>query len=284
MAGSSASRGSTMAGMDFVSRKDWGARYAAGTGSRDIPTSEAWLHHTVTLAPDLAFTDLNEDSVDDDECEAMRTIERIGQQRFGAGFSYNLAGMPSGRWYVGCGVRRIGTHTGGRNSRALGLVLVGNYEDREVPAPLRASLVEVLRFGYAQGWIDRPALDGGHRDLKQTSCPGRFAYSLIPQINKEAAGKAAPTPVPPSALEGKVYFVYSHAGLDWGSDGITRRPFETQEAKNQWVADIKAYGSTVTRKVLTPEQAERLIPIGVNNEEEPAAPAPEPAFDPEFQQ
>jgi hypothetical protein len=176
--------------MDFVSRAEWGARFAAGSGARPIPTSEAWLHHsaTLTLPVDAAF---------EAECEQMRRVEAIGQQRFGAGFSYNLAGFPSGRMYVGCGVRRIGTHTGGRNTRALGIVLIGDYSANSVPDPLREALVECMRFAHAQGWTDRPAFDGGHRDLKATACPGEHAYRLIPTINDRAGRPPAPPAPPP---------------------------------------------------------------------------------------
>ena len=37
-----------------------------------------------------------------------------------------------------------------------------------------------------QGWLVRPELNGGHRDLKQTSCPGDFAYNEIGNINYQA--------------------------------------------------------------------------------------------------
>lgn len=194
--------------LQIVSRADWGARYEAGFGSRSIPTAEAWLHHSATLSPDLVFTDLNADSVDDDEAKAMRAIEQIGEERFGAGFSYNLAVMPSGRLYVGCGVRRVGAHTSKRNTRALGVVLVGNYETKTVPAPMRATLVDLLREGHREGWIDQPRFDGGHRDVSSTACPGRYAYALIPSINAAAAkpapapSPAAPTPAPLDPTKG----------------------------------------------------------------------------------
>lgn len=190
-----------MAGMELISRARWGAKYEAGSGARPLPTTECWLHHTVTLAPDLAFEDLNRDSTDDDEAKAMRTIEQIGEDRFGRGFSYNAAIMPSGRIYEGCGVDRVGAHTGGRNTRAFGLCLVGNYEANPLPDTMKAAIVDFLREGHRLGWIDRPAFDGGHRDLKATSCPGGYAYRLIPTFNSQAATPApAPAPAPSPAF------------------------------------------------------------------------------------
>lgn len=187
--------------MDYVSRKDWGAKYAEGFGERNLPTSETWLHHSVTLSPDLEFKDLNKDSRDDDEVQAMQTIEQIGQQRFGAGFSYNIAVMPSGRPYIGCGVRRIGSHTAKRNTKALGIVLVGNYETTKLPEQMKTTLVDILRDSYRLGWATKPAFTGGHRDLKETACPGKYAYLLIPSFNSAAAKKKIVTPTPIVEIE-----------------------------------------------------------------------------------
>lgn len=187
-----------------VGRDAWGARYAAGFGARPIPCAEAWLHHTVTLAPDLAFTDLNADSVDDDEARAMRQVEAIGQQRFGAGFSYNLAVMPSGRLYVGCGVRRIGAHTSKRNTKALGVVLLGDYSTVAPPPPMVATLVRLLQFAKQEGWLQAARFAGGHRDVPgaSTACPGDEAYALLPTINDQAA---RPPATPTAPLEDTVY-------------------------------------------------------------------------------
>lgn len=167
--------------MDFIGRDVWGAQYPAGSGSRSLPCTEAWLHHSVTSTLPVTAT-VEQESVE------MRRVERIGQTKFGQGFSYNLAAFPSGRLYVGCGVRRVGAHTGGRNTRALGVVLMGNYDVMPLPAPLRAVLPDLLRFAFKEGWIDRAAFDGGHRDVPgaSTACPGRHAYAALPGINADA--------------------------------------------------------------------------------------------------
>jgi hypothetical protein len=179
--------------VDYISRDVWGAIYAPGIGPRALPCLEAWLHHTSTIT-------LPVDATPNDERQQMRRVEGVGQQRFGAGFSYNLAIFPSGRVYVGCGVRRVGTHTAKRNTRALGIVLVGNYEAQPVPGPMRAALVEVLRDAKRLGWLPEARLNGGHRDLKATACPGQHAYALIGGVNAEAAGHAPPPPPAPVPL------------------------------------------------------------------------------------
>ncbi len=194
--------------MNIVTRARWGARYAAGTGPLTLPVAEVWLHHTVTLAPDLAFTDLNADSTDDDEVRAMRQVEAIGQNRFGAGFSYTFAVMPSGRVYQGTGPGRVGTHTQYRNSRSHAIVLVGNYEENEPTPQMLRAVADLLRHGKAVGWWREAKLNGGHRDLKQTACPGIRAYRRIPDINRMAADAPAPVPGPaPSPQEDDMYAV-----------------------------------------------------------------------------
>lgn len=189
--------------LQFIGRDSWGAKHAAGFGARPIPCAEAWLHHTVTLAPDLAFSDLNADSLDDDEAKAMRQLEAIGQSKFGGGFSYNLAVMPSGRVYVGCGVRRIGAHTAKRNTRALGVCLVGDYSTRTPPQPMQDALVGLLRMAKAEGWLPVPRFTGGHRDAPgaQTACPGNAAHRLLATLNDRASRPepTGTTPTPPPA-------------------------------------------------------------------------------------
>lgn len=164
----------------ITSRAEWGARYAAGGGAVALPVAELWLHHSVTAAP-----------ADDAAAErsAMRTLENIGESRFGQGISYTYAVMPSGRIYEGTGAGRLGTHTGGRNSRSHGIVLVGNYEDTVPSSAMCGGTGLLVRHGHESGWWANPWLTGGHRDVKSTACPGRHGYAAIGTINERAQEK-----------------------------------------------------------------------------------------------
>lgn len=167
--------------MDFtiIPRSAWGARHERGFGPAPLPASEVWLHHSVTAAP-----------ADDPAAEraAMRTLESIGEQRFGRGISYTWLIPPSGRIYDGHGVDRQGAHTGGRNDRARAICFIGNYEANRPTAAQVRSAAWLLRHAKGNGWIRAARLNGGHRDLKATACPGRFAYAVIDDINRLAAG------------------------------------------------------------------------------------------------
>lgn len=167
--------------MEIISRTRWGARHPNGFRDRRLPATQAWLHHSVTIAPDVV-------PPFDDDYAAIRAIEAVGQQRFGGGISYTRLITPAGLIFEGHGIGREGSHTAGRNSIAVGYCLVGNYDTaRPTDAQLRA-VAWCLQHDHARGWLDAPQLDGGHRDLKATACPGRHAYAAIGRINALAAG------------------------------------------------------------------------------------------------
>lgn len=183
----------------IIPRAEWGARYDNGAGARRLPCQQTFLHHSVTIAPDLL-------PPFDDDYAAIRAIEKIGESRFGRGISYTFLVTPAGLVFEGHGIDRIGSHTAGRNTIAAGICLVGNYDTTPPTTAMLDAVGWLLAHGYLNGWWDAVALDGGHRDLKATACPGRFAYAELENINGRAKAHAngagsvpAPTPQPSPA-------------------------------------------------------------------------------------
>jgi hypothetical protein len=185
-------------GQALISRASWGARYPDGFRDRPLPIKEWWLHHSVTIAPDLLppFTD-------DDA--AVRTLENIGQQRFGGGISYTFPVTPVGRIYTGHSFHRQGAHTKGHNTVGAAFVLVGDYTKRAPTDAQRDRIAERMVIEHRAGRATRHTLNGGHRDASgnSTSCPGDAAHAAVPDINRRAnalwaAGypSTAPTPTP----------------------------------------------------------------------------------------
>lgn len=168
--------------MRIIARREWGAKHDDGFGPASLPAKEVWLHHSVTFAPNL-------DPPFDDDDAAVRTLENIGQQRFGRGISYSFAVTPSGRVYEGHSIGRQGAHTKGRNSIARAICLVGNYDERKPTAQQLEAVAQLLVHGKAHGWWNAAKLTGGHRDApgSSTACPGRHAHAAIPGINARAA-------------------------------------------------------------------------------------------------
>lgn len=192
--------------MRIIPRNEWKARYGDGIGWTSLPVRELWLHHSVTIAPDLIppFSD-------DDQ--AIQTIDRIGAERFGwnYGFPYTFGVTPVGRIYAGHNINKQGAHTGGRNSFARAICLVGNYERDDPPDAMLHAVAWLVSHGFERGWWQHNRLTGGHRDVKATACPGIKAYRRIDDINRMAAE--------PRPMEDDMQF--SDRFTDWAGNSQT---------------------------------------------------------------
>lgn len=172
--------------VQIIPRATWGARYADGDLNLYGLAGEIAVHHTVTHA---------DGDTPADEREHMRQLEDIGQSRFSRGISYNVLVFPSGRAYQGVSFSRRGTHTGGHNSTVRSVCFVGNFEhDKPTPAAL-ATAAAIIAEGRGELWR-RDAPVKGHRDYKDTECPGDHLYAHLDDL---AAGKPSPTAPKPTA-------------------------------------------------------------------------------------
>lgn len=167
--------------MEIIPRTAWGARHPDGFANAPLPAPECWLHHSVTAAPDTS-------APFDDDFAAVRSLEQIGQDRFGGGISYTWLITPVGLIFQGHSVGRQGAHTAGRNDRARAICFIGNYEIAAPTAAQLRSAAWLLQHAQAMGWLQQARLNGGHRDVSQTACPGQHAYARIADINQLAAG------------------------------------------------------------------------------------------------
>lgn len=192
--------------MRIITRNEWGAKYGDGIDGALNPATELWLHHSVTLAPDMVLPR-------DDDYEAIRRIEQIGKERFGIayGFPYTFGVTPAGLVFEGHNVRQMGAHTANHNRQGRAIVLVGNYSQQRPTTEQERSIAELITHGHNAGWWTVRALTGGHRDTKATECPGNYAYARIGAIN--ALASATPSPVVPIVItpEGDAMFnVFAH--------------------------------------------------------------------------
>ncbi|WP_285103897.1 peptidoglycan-binding domain-containing protein [Promicromonospora sp. MEB111] len=170
------------------SRASWGARHDDGDKDLYGLAEEVAIHHTVTHAGGTSPKD---------EREHMRELEDIGQSRFGHGISYNVLVFPSGRPYQGVSFSRRGTHTGDHNSTVRSVCFVGNFEhDTPTPAAL-ATAAAIIAEGRGELW-ERDAPVKGHRDYKDTACPGDHLYAHLDDLAAGKASPATPTPTAPA--------------------------------------------------------------------------------------
>jgi hypothetical protein len=205
-----------------IPRAEWGARYPDGFGPRAVGKLNKILHHSVTIAPDLI-------PPFDDDYAAIRTLESIGQSRFGAGISYHLPITPAGLIFEGVTINRVGSHIAGRNTISAGIVLVGNYDNLQVTEEQISALAWLLQEGVNRKYWQLPTITYGHRDLGQTACPGANAYARIGYINERASGIAVPVvnpiPVPPPPPAPKPAYEILDDDGRWG----TRTTYRLQE-------------------------------------------------------
>jgi hypothetical protein len=173
-------------GFKHILRESWGSTHDYKS-DRTVNRPAKWffLHISVTADP--------ADNPDAEEA-AMRTVERIGIERFGTvGISYNEAAMQSGRLYEGQPLTRRGAHTvndennpifgnSSLNRDARALVIVQNVQDAVTDAQIDAAARwagAVIRAGEAvpgAKWY-------GHRDVATKSCPGDKAYARLAELN-----------------------------------------------------------------------------------------------------
>jgi N-acetylmuramoyl-L-alanine amidase len=156
--------------VNIVSRQKWGVLKEQERPRMNLPAREVWLHHSVTNPTPDPFAD-------------MRTIQRIGIQRFGY-FSYSYGVHTSGTVLEGQGLR-VGAHTKQRNSTSFGIVLIGNYENRVVMPEQIEAIRELIDHLQDTGALRRGVYPtGGHRDLMDTLCPGRYGYEVLAEMRK----------------------------------------------------------------------------------------------------
>jgi len=225
--------------VNIIRREEWGAVYRDGVGTRQLPASRAFLHHSftgsagpgATLAQDAAY---------------MRTLERIGQSRFGYGISYTYAVTEAGRVFEGHSVSRIGTHTGGYNTTGIGIVLIGDYSAKPANAAQIRAVVGLLAWLKASGFLRDVKLEG-HRDVRATACPGQAAYDQLAAIN------SAPKGVPTVSLTQSMYAFFA--------DTAARKDFLTKAARLAGVHGdgFTSRGNTYIAYVDTPAKADILM-------------------------
>lgn len=182
-------------------RSSWSPRYEDGDLTLIGLAEAVVIHHTTTHA---------DGDTPEDEVEHMRTLEAIGESRFGQGISYNVLVFPSGRAYQGVSFNRRGTHTGGHNSTVRSICYVGNFESDSPSDAALATGARIIEEGRNRWWRFNAPING-HRDYKATACPGRNLYAHLDDL-ENWEGDDGPifvdnpiTPRPPVSLPSREF-------------------------------------------------------------------------------
>lgn len=137
----------------------------------------------------------------DDPAQAIRNIyyyHSITRGWGDIGYNYILdqkGNIYEGR-YGGDGV--VGGHAYNYNVGSIGIAVLGNYEENQVPQPVIDSLSNLIKIKSTKYGIDPEGSSTfggkmlpnviGHRDVGATACPGKNMYSLLPAVRKMAKG------------------------------------------------------------------------------------------------
>ncbi len=112
---------------------------------------------------------------------------------------YNWLIDPTGRIYEGRGDGALGAHFCGKNSKTLGVCLLGTFTHRAPSGAAIESLNRLIAWKSLENNIDPRGISyhnssgalldniSGHRDGCSTECPGSNFYPLIPQLRREIA-------------------------------------------------------------------------------------------------
>lgn len=157
-------------------RSEWGAKPPKATTPFHLPAAELWLHH---LAAEWHGP------------SGMRSAQRFHQDTRGwRDIAYTFCVDDDGTVYEGTGPNVVGTHTGGRNSRAMAICAMGDFTLRRPTSAMLQAIVDLTVHGHHEGWWG-PGLTGGHRDAPgaNTACPGGFLWDAIPDLNLAIAAQ-----------------------------------------------------------------------------------------------
>ncbi|CAH1641147.1 unnamed protein product [Spodoptera littoralis] len=156
----------------LVSRVGWRARLATQTQPLKLPVQIVVVHNTAT-SPCL----------DQESCSSMmRKIQKHHMDFKGwwdIGYSFCIGGQ--GDVYEGRGWKYMGAHALRFNEYSVGIALIGSWTV-ELPTKEQLDTLKIIiDHGVQQGHIDPDYLLVGHRDIRDTHCPGDTLQAEISQ-------------------------------------------------------------------------------------------------------
>lgn len=98
------------------------------------------------------------------------------EQRKWPGIAYHIAIGYDGKIYLLHDLTTVSYHTAGNNYRNIGVVLIGNYHERETTPEMEAAILKVMSWLGEQVDLQYVWL---HRDVRPTACPGKYAVPYL---------------------------------------------------------------------------------------------------------
>ena len=173
----------------MFSRAGWGAaaRQFSPAGESGLYDQQSnptgWLEYPSPLADQLQSLVIHHAALEFDHGpQAIQRLHMLGRGFADVGYHYLIDGL--GQLYEGRPIGVRGAHVGGHNTGAVGICLLGNFEEVD---PLVAQINTTrLLAGYLRDSYRLTHL-AGHRDYQPdvTVCPGKTMWPLLPDLAAE---------------------------------------------------------------------------------------------------
>lgn len=165
-----------------IPNKDWGAAAPTHPYIPMVP-DRMTIHHTQAAQPATL----------EDAIQEMKFIQRFHQKGRGwidIGYHFLIDG--SGRIFQGRPEGAVGAHVKNKNTGNVGISLMGSFQkpqNQQPTAKQMASLIALARWVSAAYSVNAQTIKG-HRDQRDTDCPGANLYPRMDEIRRAVARPA----------------------------------------------------------------------------------------------
>uniref|UniRef100_A0A1B6IUS5 Peptidoglycan-recognition protein n=1 Tax=Homalodisca liturata TaxID=320908 RepID=A0A1B6IUS5_9HEMI len=174
----------------IVSREEWGARLPKKRQDLTTPVPLVIIHHTYSPPACHSLEDCK---------KALVEIQNFHMNDRGwDDIAYNFL-VGDEYLFMGRGWQTVGAHAKGFNNNSIGICFIGDYRE-EIPSPRMLILGSALiKFGIDNHFISANYKLIGHRQVRNTECPGEAFYNVIKTASSWGPMDNSP---PPSNVTG----------------------------------------------------------------------------------
>ncbi|XP_044737980.1 peptidoglycan-recognition protein LB-like isoform X3 [Chrysoperla carnea] len=157
--------------LEIVSRRGWEAKPPKLVEPMPNPVPYVIIHHS--YIPAACYTK--------HECiSAMQSMQAFHQDDRGwndIGYSFGVGS--DGNAYEGRGWSAVGAHAPKYNNQSIGICVIGDWRDDLPPPEQLKTVKKLIQCGVENGYIRSDYILMGHRQVRDTECPGDALYKEI---------------------------------------------------------------------------------------------------------
>ncbi|KAI8442179.1 hypothetical protein MSG28_005786 [Choristoneura fumiferana] len=155
----------------YTSRSEWDARPATEVLPLPTPVPYVVIHHSATPAA----------CYNKQECKAamksMQDFHMDGRHWWDIGYSFAVGS--DGVAYEGRGWKILGAHALYFNTVSIGICVIGDWTNSVPPAEQLKTVKALIAAGVELGYIKPDYKLVGHRQVRETECPGQAFFDVV---------------------------------------------------------------------------------------------------------